>query len=328
MVRIPAFIQPIPRQAVPFCYTPLSMGSKLFSGIHAALYTAYRDDGGVHFEETARLAGWLIDRGIAGLYLCGTTGDGLLLSMDERRGIVEAVSDAVGDRVPLMIHVGTLATRDAIELAAHAAKHKGVQAISSLGPVYYPLPWPDQLNHLSAIASVCDLPFYPYLFSETIAGEGVRSVLDSFATIPNMAGIKAFVQDLSVHQAILAHGPEEWELLHGHDQSLAQALAIPGVNGAIGSMYNVVPELVVAIFKAAWSGDHGEAARLHHSFSKYWLPATRDGSPLTVGRYWLTRRGFAMGEPRLPKRFPPPLALEAMEQSLLDHGFDISKGGL
>ena len=144
------------------------MKTKLFSGINAALYTAYLHDGAVNYDETARLAGWLVEKGISGLYLCGTTGDGLLLSMDERRGVVEAVSASVGEQVPLMVHVGTLATRDAINLAGHAAGLAGVSAISSLGPIYYPLPWRDQLNHLSTIAEVTDLPFYPYLFSETV----------------------------------------------------------------------------------------------------------------------------------------------------------------
>jgi len=304
------------------------MKTKLFSGINAALYTAYLHDGAVNYDETARLAGWLVEKGISGLYLCGTTGDGLLLSMDERRGVVEAVSASVGEQVPLMVHVGTLATRDAINLAGHAAGLAGVSAISSLGPIYYPLPWRDQLNHLSTIAEVTDLPFYPYLFSETVQGQGIPAVLDSFAGIPNMAGIKAFVQDLAVHQAIVAQGPGQWELLHGHDQSLAPALAIPGVDGAIGSMYNVVPEITVAIYESVQSGDHARAAELHRRFATYWLPAVQEGSPLTVGRYWLNRRGFSMGEPRLPKRFPPPDAIQKVEESLREAGFDILGGGL
>jgi N-acetylneuraminate lyase len=304
------------------------MSKKRFTGINAALYTAYRDDGGVNYDETARLAGWLIEKGISGLYLCGTTGDGLLLSMEERRGVVKAVAGAVGGKVPLMVHVGTLATRDAIELARHAAQCDGVSAISSLGPVYYPLPWPDQIQHLSTIAGATDLPFYPYLFSDAVQGQGVSSVLASFAEIPHMAGIKAFVQDLSVHQRILTDGPDDWELLHGHDQSLAQALAIPGVDGAIGSMYNVVPEIAVAIYQAAHAGDHGRAAELHRTFVHYWNPACTLGSPLTIGRYWLTRRGFVMGEPRPPKRFPSADLLRSMKAGLTKSGFDIMQGGM
>ena len=303
------------------------MNQKLFTGINAALYTAYRDDGSVDFDETGRLAEWLIDKGISGLYLCGTTGDGLLLSLEERRKIVETVSRTVGDRAPLMVHVGTLATRDAMELARHAAQHEGVTAISSLGPVYYPLPWQDQMNHLTTIAGATDLPFYPYLFSDAVQAQGVSAVLASFAELPHMAGIKAFVQDLSVHQSILAEGRAGWELLHGHDQSLAQALAIPGVDGAIGSMYNVVPEITLAVFAAARGGDHARAAELHRKFSHYWLPACGTGSPLTIGRYWLNRRGLKLGEPRLPKRFPPPAKIEAMEKQLEKDGFNISTGG-
>lgn len=304
------------------------MTTKLFNGINAALYTAYREDGAVDCDETGRLARWLVEKGIAGLYLCGTTGDGLLLSLDERRRIVATVAGAVGANVPLMVHVGTLATRDAVDLARHAADQQGVCAISSLGPVYYPLPLADQVNHLSRIAEATELPFYPYLFHDSVQSHGIPAILAAFREIPRLGGIKAFVPDLSVHQTILAQGEPSWELLHGHDPTLAQALAIPGVDGAIGSTYNVVPEIVVAVHAAARRGDHGTAAQLHQRYGHYWRPAVRLGSPLTIGRHWLNQRGFRMGEPRLPKRCAPQAMIDEMAQGLQRGGFDVLKGGM
>ena len=141
---------------------------KLFRGIIPALYTCYREDGGVNLAETVRLAQWLVEKGVGGFYLCGSTGNGLLQSLDERQQIVESVCNGLDGQVPLMVHVGTMNTADAVELAKHASRLKGVCAISSLPPQYYPMPLDHEIEHLSAVSTATDLPFYPYVFGTTV----------------------------------------------------------------------------------------------------------------------------------------------------------------
>ena len=300
---------------------------KLFRGITPAMYTCYNDDGTVNLEETVSLARWLVEKGAGGFYLCGTTGNGLLLSRDERKAIVEAISGDLGGQVPLMIHVGAMNTADSIELARHGAKLKGVCAISSLPPQFYPMPFVDEIAHLSKIAAATDLGFYPYLFPGLIGQHGIAAIIEGFAKIPNMAGIKAFVADLSVHQSMMRFAPAHWELLHGNDHLLAFALTIAGVDGAIGSTYNAVPEIAVAIFNAAQAGEYAEAFALHKHFGGYLLSV--DGNPfLPFGRYFLQKRGFKMGPPRSPLLAPTGEAIAVVEKKMEDVGFDPLVGGM
>lgn len=300
---------------------------KLFRGIVPALYTAYQKDGSVNYAETGRLAEWLAGKGAAGFYLCGSTGEGLFQTSEERRRIVETVSHVVGRKVPLMVHVGTMATRDAIELARHAADHQGVAAISSLAPQYYGYTIEDEIDHLSAIAAATDKPFFPYLFQAGVAKYGTRGLIAAFSRIPRMGGIKAFVQDLAVHQTLLMEGPAAWEILHGHDESLGPALTLPGLDGAIGSSYNVVPEIVIAIYEATRAGDLAKAARLHRHYMGYWQGFNMTKA-LTLGRFFLTERGFAMGAPRAPLRAPTAEMVKAAKHAHRATGFDLQRGGL
>jgi N-acetylneuraminate lyase len=300
---------------------------KLFTGIIPALYTCFNDDGSVNYSETGRLAEWLVDKGANGFYLCGTTGSGLLLEINERKKIVETISEAVNGKVPLMVHVGCMNTKDSQELASHAGKVKGVCAISSLPPQYYDLPIKDEIEHLSTIASVTDLPFYPYVFDPTINKYGINNIVDIFSQITNIAGIKAFVTDLSVHQAFCKKAPSQWQLLHGVDQCLCQALIIPGINGAIGSTYNVVPEIVTAIYSSVANSNYTEAISLHSHYGGYWL-SLQGHNFLTFGRYFLQKRGFKMGRPRLPLRLPSEDEIAEVENKLVKAGFNFSTGGL
>jgi N-acetylneuraminate lyase len=300
---------------------------KVFEGIIPALYTCFEENGGVNYKETARLAGWLADKGAGGFYLCGTTGSGLLLSKEERKSIVEAVAERLNCRVPLMVHVGAMATRDAVELAKHAAGVKGVCGISSLPPQYYPVSFSEEIANLSVVADATELPFYPYMFGSSIEKHGVGKLIEGFKSIPHMAGIKAFVSDLSVHQTIVTQGPKHWQLFHGFDQCLFHALTIPEVNAAIGSTYNVVPEIVVEIYNAAKNGDYAKANSLQRQYCGYWV-SIQGYSFLGFGSYFLSKRGFKMGRPRLPLRHPAAEEIAIVEGRMANAGFKVECGGL
>ncbi|MHB9071773.1 MAG: dihydrodipicolinate synthase family protein [Sedimentisphaerales bacterium] len=303
------------------------MKQNKFNGIIPALYTCFSNDGEVNYTETAHLASWLVDKGAGGFYLCGTTGSGLLLQMHERKRIVEEVASAVNSKVPLMVHVGSMATRDAVELAKHAAGIKGVCGISSLPPQYYPVPFDEEIANLSVIAEATELPFYPYVFGSSIDKYGIDRLINGFARIPHMAGIKAFVSDLSVHQTIVKNGPSHWQLFHGFDQCLFHALAIPGVTAAIGSTYNIVPEIVIRIFDAVQKGDYKGGNGLMQKYAGYWL-AIQGYSFLGFGYYLLARRGFITGHPRLPLRLPSKSEIDVVESRMREMGFNLETGGL
>jgi N-acetylneuraminate lyase len=138
-----------------------------------------------------------------------------------------------------------------------------------------------------------------------------------------MAGVKAFVSDLSVHQLLLMRSPAAWQIMHGFDQCLLQALTIPGITTAIGSTYNVVPELVIAILNAAKEGNYDAALALNQKFSAYWA-SIHGFSFLEFGRSFLQERGFQMGPPRAPLRQPSAKEIEIVKHRMQSQGFKLN----
>lgn len=122
-------------------------------------------------------------RGVSGLYLCGTTGEGLLQTVDERKKILETVAKSLDREISLMVHVGTMATRDACDLALHA-RNNGGDAISSLPVQYYAVSFDFDIEHLSEISEVGGLPFYPYLFPKVAASMPIKDLIDGFFADP------------------------------------------------------------------------------------------------------------------------------------------------
>ena len=102
-----------------------------FSGAWPALLSPVDPDGGVQVKVLRDLTAYLIDKDIGGLYLCGSTGEGIYMSIPERKCLTEEVMAEVDGRVPVIVHVGSVATRDAVDLARHA-RDVGVQGVARL----------------------------------------------------------------------------------------------------------------------------------------------------------------------------------------------------
>ena len=132
-----------------------------FGGIVVALNACYDASGAVSPERTAKLAQWYLSAGVQSLYVCGSTGEGLLMNAQERMRSVEAVQDAVGGAMDIMVHVGCASTRESVLLAKHAAACK-VQALSAVPCVFYQPGEAAIERHWSEIAQAGDLPFFIY----------------------------------------------------------------------------------------------------------------------------------------------------------------------
>ena len=110
--------------------------NRITEGIYAALITPMDASGAVSFNALRKIVRWQLNQGVEGFYLCGSSGEGLLLSLDERKKIAEEVINEVGGVVPVIIHTGTIRTADVIELSKHA-ENAGAEAVSMIPPYYY-----------------------------------------------------------------------------------------------------------------------------------------------------------------------------------------------
>ncbi len=107
-----------------------------FSGAWPVLVTPFTSENTVNVVVLSGLAEFFIEKGAGGLYLCGSTGQGIFMSMDEHKLIVEAALDQVRGRIPVIVQVGSVALHDAVDLAPHA-QQSGADGISSIVPPLY-----------------------------------------------------------------------------------------------------------------------------------------------------------------------------------------------
>ena len=110
-----------------------------YQGIIPAFYACYNDDGTVSPERTRAFAKHLFAKGVQGLYVCGSSGECIYQSKEERKVILENVMAEARDKVTVIAHVACNNTSDSMELAAHA-ESMGVDAIAAIPPIYFKLP--------------------------------------------------------------------------------------------------------------------------------------------------------------------------------------------
>lgn len=221
-------------------------------GILPAILTPMHSHGDLHLEELGRLARWLFDQGVHGLYVGGTTGEGILLSIDERESIVETVIRETRGRGPIIVHVGAVGTAEAIQLARHAEK-SGASAIAAVPPFAFGRNLAGIQSHYRAIARSCNLPLYlyniPSLTALNLRADDVSTLLD----LPTVRGLKFSDSDLFEEMRIIALDPK-LDVLHGCDETLLYALEA-GAVGGIGLTYNFIPKQILGIYEAFQQGD-------------------------------------------------------------------------
>ena len=135
------------------------------------MFTPVNKQGEPAMDQLEKLVELLISQGMDGLYLLGSTGQGVLFSEDQRKSVASRVIEVTAKRTPVMVQVGALTTDEAVRLAKHAEKN-GADAISSVGPIYYGASAGMALEHYRTIAMSTSLPFFPYqLGDNSIPGE-------------------------------------------------------------------------------------------------------------------------------------------------------------
>src|SRR5262245_39469247 len=135
-----------------------------FGGTWPAMVTPIGPDGKPALDVCEQLVDLFARQKLDGIYLAGSTGQWPLLSLEERQAIAERVVKAAAGRLPVMVHVGAVATADAVMLAKHAARI-GADAISAVGPIYYSYSPDAVFGYYQQIGSATDLPLFGYHLS-------------------------------------------------------------------------------------------------------------------------------------------------------------------
>lgn len=226
-------------------------------GLIAAPFTPMNDDGSVNLAAIGPYAYLLHRNGVAGAFVCGTTGEGISLTPEERLEVARAWVNAAPPGFRVIVHVGHNSLEMAKRFAAHAGE-TGAWGMGAVGPFYYKPKSAAELvpfcRELAAAAP--NLPFYYYhIPSMTGLGFLMADFLSAAVDqIPNLAGIKFTNEDLMDFALCREMENGRFDMLFGRDEMLLGALAV-GARGAVGSTYNFAAPLFLRLIEAFDAGD-------------------------------------------------------------------------
>ncbi len=210
----------------------------------------------------------MIEGGVHGIFVLGTTGEGPALSQRLRRDVVLASAAAIRNRVPLLVGVTDTSLIDSLALADFAAE-QGADGIVTAGPSYFPASQDDLLRYMEQFARDCELPTFLYnMPSHTKVSFAVETVR-RLADIPTIVGVKDSSAQMLFFQELLSISAErpEFTILMGPEELLAQSVLL-GANGGVCGGANLCPELYVGLYEAAVSGDLRQVMKLQHQVQR------------------------------------------------------------
>lgn len=232
-----------------------------YKGIIPAFYACYNENGDINVKMVETFTEYLIDKGVKGLYVDGSSGECIYQSVEERKIVLEHVMKIAKGKVTIIAHVASSNTKDSMELARHA-ESLGVDAISAIPPIYYRVGdegvrayW----NDISSAAPNTDFIVYniPQLSGVTITPACLKEMTKN----PKVVGIKNTSMSIIDMIDFKDVGGEDFAVLNGPDEQLVHGL-LAGACGGIGGTYGVCPELYIAIYNATVTGDIEKALRL------------------------------------------------------------------
>ena len=275
-----------------------------YKGIFPAFYACYDNDGNISTQATKDFVEYLIGKGVAGLYVGGSSGECIYLSVEERKQTLEAVMEVAKGRIAIIAHVACNNTKDSQELARHA-ESLGVDAIAAIPPIYFRLPeraiakyW----NDISAAAPNTDFVIYNI---PQLAGVALTlSLFDEMLKNPRVIGVKNSsmpIQDIQMFKRQATINNKEVVVFNGPDEQFVGGRII-GADGGIGGTYGVMPELFVKLNSLIESGDFENAGKLQDDIDEViYTMCSANGNMYAVAKAALKKlSGIDLGGVREP----------------------------
>lgn len=216
-----------------------------FRGVFVALNAIFTEDDEVNIDATKELVKIYKAKGVKGVYVCGSTGEGFMLSTGERMQVAEAVKEAAGDDFTVIVHVGCASTRESILLAKHC-ESIGVDAISAVPSVYYRLPAKSVEKHWDGIIDSTELPFIIYNIPQLTGFNLPYDLFKRMAQNPKVIGIKNSEEPVFGMERFRTIAGEDFIIFNGSDEQFLGG-RLMGADSAIGGTYGTMPELFVRL---------------------------------------------------------------------------------
>ena len=300
------------------------MNTNKLQGLIAAPYTGFNPDESLNLDIIESYATYLKQVNVTGVFVNGTTGEGVSLSTEERLQTAEEWIKYKDENFKVLIHVGHDSLTTAQQLARHA-QALGADGIGAMAPPFMKTKTLVDLIHFNAaIASAAEaLPYYYYHIPSMT---GAHYQMIDFLTlahqqIPNIAGIKFTHEDFMDMKLCIEFENQAYTILHGRDEILLAGLAL-GVKGAIGSTYNYLAPLYHRIMAAFSNDDLALADELQFKAIQFVQVLIKHGGGVCAGKSIMKLVGLDFGMPRLPNKGLTKEEEETLFSDLTILGFD------
>ncbi len=284
-------------------------------GIMPALVTPFTDDGKAVDEDRLRtLVTHCIELGVHGVVPCGTTGEFVNMTIEEKKRVIKIVIDEVDGKVPVIAGTGASGTDQAVEMTKYA-KDIGATAALIVTPYYLKPADRGLYEHYQTIAEAVDLPIILYNIPQCTGLELPWQMVEDLAQIPNIVGVKDSSGQLKYIFAVLEKVRDKLNVMCGHDEVVMAGLAA-GCSGAILASANVIPDIWIQIYNHVRKGELQQARELQYRVQK--IARIIAGSGAVGTKEALKMMKIKVGPVRKPLSFGGELTYEAKEELRLD----------
>ncbi len=225
-------------------------------GVVVAMVTPLqRKSAMINVEETKRLIDFLVDKGIDGLFILGTTGEGLLLPIEDRKRFTEIVIEHVDGRVPVIVHTSHMEQPRLKDLIRHA-QNSGASGVALLPPLFYRIQEDEIENYFRKVLDTfTDCSFFLYDIPQLANNRITPSIVENLTrSHQNLAGIKTSNPNLIDFQRFLPL-KNKLTILVGCD-SLAYSALLMGAQGVVSGPSSIFPEIYVLLYRASRHNNH------------------------------------------------------------------------
>lgn len=269
-----------------------------FKGMYPALVSPRDEQGEFSGDAFEKLIGHIYEQGSHGVYVAGNTGEGYLMTLEERKLATEIAVKTSRGHGRVVVHVGAPSERDAVELSKHASK-VGADAISSLPPYVQGYKFDDILSYYSELAIASELPLFVYYIPVVTHQEFSLDQIEAMLDVKGVIGLKFTNHNLYLMEGVL-NGRHHPHVFNGHDE-VALAGITMGAQAGIGTFYNLMPAHFVGIYEAVLERDLETGRKLQGEVNSLIRICQKYGGHASV-RAILRWQGIDCGDPVKPTR--------------------------
>jgi len=293
-------------------------------GIYVPLITPFNDDETIDFASYKKVIDFVIENGVHGLLVGGTTGEYHVMSPDERKSLIKAGCEYAAGRVPVMAGVGCFTAKDTIELANYAAEC-GAEFGLVLPPYYHHTTDQGVVDFYKEIAANSNVGIVIYNYPGATNVEMPPEMILELSKEENIVSVKESADFGHLCQVLtLTSDVENFTVFTGEEHFILPTFAVGG-QGAFGILINLLPKEIVKIYELAMAGDLKEATELNSKLRGIYGLMEVEGNPYPGPvKAGMDLIGIKGGKVRKPLTQPTDDLKVKMKEQLIKIGYSVN----